>query len=35
MGVEFTQEYLDAVKRSEEERIRQKHLKVEKETGNV
>lgn len=30
IGVEFTQEYLDAVKRSEEERIRQKHLKAEK-----
>lgn len=27
IGVEFTQEYLDAVKRSEEERIRQKHEK--------
>ncbi len=27
IGVEFTQEYLDAVKRSEEERIRQKHAK--------
>lgn len=31
IGVEFTQEYLDAVKRSEEERIRQKHLAKEKE----
>lgn len=30
IGVEFTQEYLDAVKQSEEERIRQKHLKAEK-----
>ena len=30
IGVEFTQEYLDAVKRSEEERIRQKYLKAEK-----
>ena len=30
IGVEFTQEYLDAVKRSEEERTRQKHLKAEK-----
>lgn len=30
IGVEFTQEYLDAVKRSEEERIRQKHLAKEK-----
>lgn len=30
IGVEFTQEYLDAVKRSEEERIRQKHIKKEK-----
>ncbi|HIR28880.1 MAG TPA: hypothetical protein IAB84_13015 [Candidatus Choladousia intestinigallinarum] len=29
IGVEFTQEYLDAVKRSEEERIRQKHLAKE------
>lgn len=29
IGVEFTQEYLDAVKRSEEERIRQKRLKKE------
>lgn len=29
VGVEFTQEYLDAVKRSEEERIRQKRLKKE------
>lgn len=28
--VEFTQEYLDAVKRSEEERIRQKHLAKER-----
>lgn len=27
IGVEFTQEYLEAVKRSEEERIRQKHVK--------
>ena len=27
IGVEFTQEYLDAVKKNEEERIRQKHLK--------
>lgn len=27
IGVEFTQEYLEAVKRSEEERIRQKHAK--------
>lgn len=27
IGVEFTQEYLDAVKASEAERIRQKHLK--------
>ena len=27
IGVEFTQEYLDAVKRSEEERIRQKHAR--------
>lgn len=27
IGVQFTQEYLDAVKRSEAERIRQKHLK--------
>lgn len=27
IGVEYTQEYLDAVKKSEEERIRQKHLK--------
>ena len=27
IGVEFTQEYLDAVKHSEEERIRQKHAK--------
>lgn len=30
IGVEFTQEYLDAVKRSEEERIRQKRLAKEK-----
>lgn len=30
IGVEFTQEYLDAVKRGEEERIRQKHIKKEK-----
>lgn len=30
IGVEFTQEYLDAVKRSEEERIRQKHLAKER-----
>ena len=29
IGVVFTQEYLDAVKRGEEERIRQKHLKAE------
>ena len=29
IGVEFTQEYLDAVKRSEENRIRQKHIKKE------
>jgi len=29
IGVEFTQEYLEAVKRSEEERIRQKHLAKE------
>lgn len=28
--MEFTQEYLDAVKQSEEKRIRQKHLKAEK-----
>ena len=28
IGVEFTQEYLEAVKRSEEERIRQKHAKM-------
>ena len=28
--MEFTQEYLDAVKRSEEERIRQKHLAKER-----
>ena len=27
IGVEFTQEYLESVKRSEEERIRQKHAK--------
>ena len=27
IGVEFNQEYLEAVKRSEEERIRQKHAK--------
>lgn len=27
IGVEYTQEYLDAVKKSEEERIRQKHMK--------
>lgn len=26
VGVEFTQEYLDVVRKSEEERIRQKHL---------
>lgn len=26
IGVEFTQEYLDAIKRSEEGRIRQKHI---------
>lgn len=26
IGVEFTQEYLDAVKRSEEERLRQKRM---------
>lgn len=30
IGVEFTQEYVEAVKRSEEERIRQKHLKKQK-----
>ena len=30
IGVEFTQEYLDALKRSEEERIRQKHLAKER-----
>lgn len=30
IGVEFTQEYLDAVKRSEEERIRQKRLEKER-----
>lgn len=30
IGVEFTQEYLDAVKHSEEERIRQKHLAKER-----
>lgn len=30
IGVEFTQEYIDAVKRSEEERIRQKHLEKER-----
>lgn len=30
IGVVFTQEYLDAVKRGEEQRIRQKHLKAEK-----
>lgn len=30
IGVEFTQEYLDAVKRREEERIRQKHLERER-----
>ncbi len=30
IGVVFTQEYIDAVKRSEEERIRQKHLAKEK-----
>ena len=30
IGVVFTQEYLDAVKQGEEERIRQKHLKAEK-----
>ena len=37
IGVEFTQEYLEAVKRSEEERIRQKHArkrqKLMEETG--
>lgn len=31
IGVEFTQEYLDAVKASEAERIRQKHLKEQQE----
>lgn len=31
IGVEFTQEYLDAVKASEAERIRQKHLKKQQE----
>ena len=30
IGVKFTQEYIDAVKKSEEERIRQKHLLKEK-----
>lgn len=29
IGVEYTQEYLDALKKSEEEHIRQKHLKQE------
>lgn len=34
IGVEFTQEYLDAVKASEAERIRQKHLKKQQEQLN-
>ncbi|MGC6174020.1 hypothetical protein [Lacrimispora sp. 38-1] len=29
IGVEYTKEYLEAVKKSEEDRIRQKHLKEE------
>ena len=31
IGVEFTEEYLQSVKRSEEERIRKKHLKKQQE----
>lgn len=31
IGVEFTEEYLAAVKKSEEERIRQKHIKKQQE----
>ena len=34
IGVEFTEEYLQAVKRSEEERIRQKHLKKQQLADN-
>lgn len=34
IGVEFTEEYLRAVKRSEEERIRQKHLKKQQLADN-
>lgn len=35
IGVEFTQEYLDAVKTSEAERIRQKHLRKQHEQTSL
>ena len=35
IGVEFSQEYVDAVKKSEAERIRQKHLKKQSEQSFI